>query len=45
VQVGTIHAGQLVVTGTPLTTDDGAGPITPYNGTPMTAPANGIPSS
>jgi len=45
VQVGTIHAGQLVVTGTPLTTDDGAGPITPYSGTPMTAPANGIPSS
>jgi ABC-type branched-subunit amino acid transport system substrate-binding protein len=45
VQVGTIHAGQLVVTGTPLTTDDGSGAIQPYNGTPMTAPANGIPSS
>ncbi len=45
VQVGTIHAGQLVVTGTPLTTDDGSGAIQPYNGTPTTAPANGIPSS
>lgn len=45
VQVGTIHSGQLVVTGTPLTTDDGSGPITPYTTTPPTAPANGIPSS
>ncbi|HEY3609133.1 MAG TPA: ABC transporter substrate-binding protein [Pseudonocardiaceae bacterium] len=45
VQVGTIHSGQLVVSGTPLTTDDGSGSIQPYNGTPTTAPANGIPSS
>jgi ABC-type branched-subunit amino acid transport system substrate-binding protein len=45
VQVATIHAGQLVVTGTPLTTDDGSGPIQPFTGTPTTAPANGIPSS
>jgi ABC-type branched-subunit amino acid transport system substrate-binding protein len=45
VQVGTIHAGQLVVTGTPLTTDDSSGAIKPYTGTPMTAPANGVPSS
>ena len=45
VQVGTVHSGQLVVTGTPLTTDDAAGPIAPYNASPTTAPANGIPSS
>ena len=45
VQVGTIHSGQLVVTGTPLTTDNGSGPITAYTTAPPTAPANGIPSS
>jgi ABC-type branched-subunit amino acid transport system substrate-binding protein len=45
VQVATIHSGQLVVTGTPLTTDDAAGPITPYTASPTTAPANGIPAS
>jgi ABC-type branched-subunit amino acid transport system substrate-binding protein len=45
VQVGTIHNGQLVVTGTPLTTDDGSGPIAPYTTAPTAAPANGIPSN
>jgi ABC-type branched-subunit amino acid transport system substrate-binding protein len=45
VQVGTIHAGQIVVTGSPLTTDDGSGAIQPFSGTPASAPANGIPSS
>jgi ABC-type branched-subunit amino acid transport system substrate-binding protein len=45
VQVGTIHSGQLVVTGTPLTTDDGSAAITAYTASPKTAPANGIPSS
>jgi len=45
VQVGTIQSGQLVVTGSPLTTDDGSGAITPYTGTPANAPANGIPTS
>ncbi|HEX4722158.1 MAG TPA: ABC transporter substrate-binding protein [Pseudonocardiaceae bacterium] len=45
VQVGTIHNGQLVVTGTPLTTDDGAGPIKPYTKAPTSAPANGIPAN
>lgn len=45
VQVGTIHSGQLVVTGSPLTTDDGSGAITPYTTAPPSAPANGIPSS
>ncbi|HEX4703682.1 MAG TPA: ABC transporter substrate-binding protein [Pseudonocardiaceae bacterium] len=45
VQVGTIHAGQIVVAGSPLTTDNGAGAIQPFSGTPASAPANGIPSS
>jgi ABC-type branched-subunit amino acid transport system substrate-binding protein len=45
VQVGTIKSGQLVVTGTPMTTDDTSGPITPYTASPATAPANGIPAS
>jgi ABC-type branched-subunit amino acid transport system substrate-binding protein len=45
VQVGTIQSGQLVVTGTPVTTDDGSGAITPYTATPANAPANGIPTS
>ncbi|HEY3751935.1 MAG TPA: ABC transporter substrate-binding protein [Pseudonocardiaceae bacterium] len=44
VQVGTIKSGVLVPTGTPLTTDDAGGPITPYSATPATAPANGIPT-
>ncbi|HEX9337267.1 MAG TPA: ABC transporter substrate-binding protein [Pseudonocardiaceae bacterium] len=44
VQVGTIKSGQLVVTGTPLTTDDGSGAITPYSTAPSSAPANGIPT-
>lgn len=44
VQVGTIHSGQVVVTGTPMTTDDGGGPITPYTTQQSTAPGNGIPA-
>jgi ABC-type branched-subunit amino acid transport system substrate-binding protein len=45
VQVGTIKSGALVTTGTPLTTDDGTGPITPYTTAPPNAPANGIPGN
>jgi ABC-type branched-subunit amino acid transport system substrate-binding protein len=45
VQVGTIKSGALVTTGTPLTTDDGAGPITPYTTAQPNAPANGIPAN
>jgi ABC-type branched-subunit amino acid transport system substrate-binding protein len=45
VQVGTIQAGQIMVTGSPLTTDDGGGAITPYTAAPSAAPANGIPAS
>ncbi|HKN96706.1 MAG TPA: ABC transporter substrate-binding protein [Pseudonocardiaceae bacterium] len=44
VQIGTIKSGAIVTTGTPLTTNDGAGAITPYTATQPTAPANGIPS-
>ncbi|HEX3792238.1 MAG TPA: ABC transporter substrate-binding protein [Pseudonocardiaceae bacterium] len=45
VQVGTIENGQIVTTGTPMTTDDGSGPITPYTTAPAAAPANGVPSA
>jgi branched-chain amino acid transport system substrate-binding protein len=45
VQVGTIKSGAIVTTGTPMTTDDGSGAITPYTATPATAPANGIPAN
>jgi hypothetical protein len=44
VQVATVKSGQLVVTGTPLTTDDGSGPITPYTVAQPAAPANGVPT-
>jgi ABC-type branched-subunit amino acid transport system substrate-binding protein len=44
VQVATVKSGQLVVTGTPLTTDDASGPITPYTTAPAVAPANGVPT-
>lgn len=44
VQVAIVHNGALDVTGTPLTTDNGSGPITPYTTTPPSAPANGIPT-
>jgi ABC-type branched-subunit amino acid transport system substrate-binding protein len=44
VQVATVKSGQLVVTGTPLTTDDASGPITPYTAAPAVAPANGVPT-
>jgi ABC-type branched-subunit amino acid transport system substrate-binding protein len=45
VQVATVKSGALVVSGTPETTDDGDGPITPYTTQQSTAPANGIPTS
>ena len=44
VQIGTIKSGALAVTGTPLTTDNGSGPITPYTTAQQPAPANGIPA-
>ena len=44
VQVGTIQSGALVVSGTPMTTDDGDGSIAPYTTAPPAAPPNGIPA-
>jgi ABC-type branched-subunit amino acid transport system substrate-binding protein len=45
-QIGTIKGGQIVLSGSPLTTTPAAsGAITPYNGTQPTPPATGIPSS
>jgi ABC-type branched-subunit amino acid transport system substrate-binding protein len=44
VQVGTIQSGALVVSGTPMTTDDADGPIAPYTTAPPAAPPNGIPA-
>ena len=44
VQVAVVHNGALAVTGSPLTTDDGSGSITPYSTPPASAPANGIPT-
>jgi ABC-type branched-subunit amino acid transport system substrate-binding protein len=44
VQVGTIKSGVITVSGTPMTTDDGTGPIAPYTTQPPAAPANGVPA-
>ena len=44
VEVGTIKSGALVVTGTPMTTDDGSGAITPYTQQQPAAPGNGVPA-
>lgn len=43
VQVGTITNGAIKLTGTPMTTDDGSGPLKPYTTPQPTAPANGLP--
>jgi ABC-type branched-subunit amino acid transport system substrate-binding protein len=42
-QMGVIKGLAIKLIGTPLTTDDGNGPITPYTTPQVTAPANGIP--
>jgi ABC-type branched-subunit amino acid transport system substrate-binding protein len=44
-QIGKIVGNVIVVSGTPMTTDDGTGPIQPYTTPQPQAPANGIPSS
>jgi ABC-type branched-subunit amino acid transport system substrate-binding protein len=43
VQMGVIKGLVIKPTGTPMVTDDGTGPITPYTTSQPTAPANGIP--
>jgi branched-chain amino acid transport system substrate-binding protein len=45
VQIAKITGLAGVTIGTPLVTDDGTGPITPYTTAQPTAPANGIPSN
>ncbi|HEX3707186.1 MAG TPA: ABC transporter substrate-binding protein [Mycobacteriales bacterium] len=44
VQMGVINGLSIKLQGTPLTTDDGSGAITPYTTAEATAPANGIPT-
>jgi ABC-type branched-subunit amino acid transport system substrate-binding protein len=44
VQVGTIKSGVFQPSGSPMTTDDGTGPITPYATQQPAAPANGVPA-
>jgi ABC-type branched-subunit amino acid transport system substrate-binding protein len=44
VQIGKISGTTIKPIGTPYTTDDGTGPITPYTTPQPQAPANGIPS-
>ncbi|HWA64838.1 MAG TPA: ABC transporter substrate-binding protein [Mycobacteriales bacterium] len=43
-QIGIIKGLAISPVGTPETTDDGSGPITPYTTAQPTAPANGIPT-
>jgi branched-chain amino acid transport system substrate-binding protein len=42
-QIVTIKGGVAVPTGPIYTTDDAAGPLTPYGSTPPAAPADGLP--
>ncbi|GAA3842881.1 ABC transporter substrate-binding protein [Amycolatopsis tucumanensis] len=44
-QISTIRGGQQVLSGTPLTTDDGDGPVVPYTQPQPAAPANGVPAA
>jgi branched-chain amino acid transport system substrate-binding protein len=43
-QIGVIKGTAIKLLGTPMTTDDGTGPITPYTTAQPQAPASGIPS-
>ncbi|OXM73021.1 MULTISPECIES: ABC transporter substrate-binding protein [Amycolatopsis] len=44
-QISTIRGGQQVLSGTPLTTDGGDGPVVPYTTPQPAAPANGVPAA
>ena len=44
-QVGVIKGTTISLSGSPQTTDDGSGAVTPFTGTQPTAPANGVPSA
>jgi ABC-type branched-subunit amino acid transport system substrate-binding protein len=43
-QIGKISGNTIVLSGTPMTTDDGTGAIQPYTTPQPQAPANGIPA-
>jgi ABC-type branched-subunit amino acid transport system substrate-binding protein len=43
VQIAKITGKTTTLIGTPFTTDDRSGPVTPYNGTSGSVPPNGIP--
>jgi hypothetical protein len=43
-QIGKISGNTIVLSGTPMTTDDGSGAIQPYSTPQPAAPANGIPT-
>lgn len=42
VEIGTIQGGQVKLSGTPLITDDGSGPITPYTAAQPTPTQTGV---
>jgi branched-chain amino acid transport system substrate-binding protein len=44
-QIGVIKGTAIKLLGTPMTTDDGTGAITPYTTAQPQAPASGIPSN
>jgi ABC-type branched-subunit amino acid transport system substrate-binding protein len=43
-QIGVINGNTIVLSGKPMTTDDGSGPIQEYTNPQPQAPANGIPA-
>jgi ABC-type branched-subunit amino acid transport system substrate-binding protein len=45
VQIGTVSNGAIQLTGTPMTTDDGSGPIKPSSPPQSSPPAGGVPKS
>ncbi|GAA4930723.1 ABC transporter substrate-binding protein [Actinoplanes utahensis] len=44
-QLTKIEKGKAVYFGTPYTTDDGDGPVTPYTNQPVTPPQSGVPAA
>ena len=44
VQIGVISGTSIKLEGTPFTTDDGSGPVTPFTGAQAPAPATGMPA-
>ena len=44
-QIGTVHNGAVQLTGQPMTTDDGSGPIKPSSPPQSSPPAGGVPKT